>query len=85
MEEILEASILLVPFEVTFYGEEAADHDWGGGARKEFLTVMMQEILKEERRLFEMTDDGIYILKDDIGGCEKKYCFGAELVCDICN
>ncbi|XP_048251356.1 uncharacterized protein LOC125379182, partial [Haliotis rufescens] len=35
--------------EVTFYGEEAQGY---GGPRKEFLQLMLHNIIKEEKRLF---------------------------------
>ncbi|KAL3884648.1 hypothetical protein ACJMK2_024773 [Sinanodonta woodiana] len=80
MEEILGAPNLLVPFEVTLYGEEASDL---GGPRKEFLTHIMQDIIQAEWRLFELNEESENTLNDDSSGLERKYNFGTGLVCGL--
>lgn len=79
-EELLEPTMnVRLPLDVTFYGEEAADV---GGPRKEFFSLLMKEMVKEEWRLFKKEGE-LYSLTDDNTNLERKWYYAAGLTCGM--
>ncbi|XP_033095325.1 uncharacterized protein LOC117099916 [Anneissia japonica] len=80
MSELVDSEDFRYPMEVTFYGEEAADV---GGPRKEFLVLMLQEILKDERNILKEVDEQRYKIIENSANLRKKFYYGAGLLCGL--
>jgi hypothetical protein len=79
--ELLEPNLnFRIPLEVTFYGEEAQDV---GGPRKEFFSLLLKELTKEEHKIFVEEEEGQFVFSSNDHIIEKKWFYAAGLVCGV--